>query len=241
MLLLEHAANAPAAPAGQVLNGNFSFRNVELTGGVLTYLDSRSGGAQRIEAINALVKLPSLDEPMSLSGGLTWNGEAITLTADVANPRLLTSNGQSNLNARVAGGLLTASFAGDAGAGRVAGAIDLSAASARKLAAWVGLALPGAQGFGALTLAGEMTASSEGVTFKKATLSLDGMSGTGEVSLSQVKAKPYVKGTFALDRLDLNAYLGGSTADVSPSGGSSGGCSDCMIRCRSRGFSKMPA
>lgn len=218
VLQQEHAAGAQAPPAGEAGNGNFSFRNVELTGGVLTYRDAGTGASERIEAINALVRLPSLDEPMSFSGELTWNKEAITLTADLANPRLLTANGQSGLTAKVEGKLLTTSFTGNAGKGGITGVIDLRTDSARGLASWVGLALPGAQGFGALTLSGDMSASRDGVTFKKAKLSLDGMSGSGELKLTQANSKPYVKGSFALDRLDLNAYLGVSAAVGSPGG-----------------------
>ncbi len=214
----QQAAAAQSPSTDQGGHGNFSFRNVELTGGVLAYRDARTGASERVEAINALVKLPSLDEPMSLSGELTWNKEAITLSADLANPRLLTGNGQSGLTAKVAGKFLTANFAGDAGTGGVTGAIDLRTDSARGLATWMGVALPGAQGFGALTLAGDMSASGDGVAFRKAKLSLDGMSGSGELKLTQANSKPYVKGSFALDRLNLNAYLGASAAVGSPSG-----------------------
>ena len=57
------AAGDQPPPPSQTSSADFSFRDVTLAGGVLTYRDQRDGTSQRVEAINANVKLPSLDEP----------------------------------------------------------------------------------------------------------------------------------------------------------------------------------
>src|SRR5690606_29698562 len=122
---------APAdtpAPTTQTSSANFSFRDVTLSGGVLTYRDQRDGTNQRVEGVNANVKLPSLDEPLAFDGGLTWNKEAITLVSTIANPRALSTGGKSALTAKIDGEVLSATFDGeaDAGTGGIAGKVDFS-------------------------------------------------------------------------------------------------------------------
>jgi AsmA protein len=222
-------APAPAAgdqppPASQTSSADFSFRDVTLAGGVLTYRDQRDGTAQRVEAINANVKLPSLDEPLIFDGGLTWNKEAITIATTVANPRALSTGGKSALKAKIEGEVMNAAFDGevDAKTSAVTGKVDFATASARRLAAWAGVELPKVKGFGAMKLAGDLSADGGRIAFKETKLSLDGMNGSGNLSLDTTKARPYVKGDFTLDRLDLNPYMsaGGGSG---PAGGGGGG------------------
>ena len=209
-------------PSPQTSSADFSFRDVVLSGGTLTYRDQRDGTDQRVEAINANVRLPSLDEPLVFDGGLTWNKEAITIAATIANPRALSTAGKSALTAKVEGEVLKAAFEGeaDAAAGAIAGNVDFSTASARRLAAWAGVELPKVKGFGAMKLAGKLEADGGRVAFKETKLSLDGMNGSGNLALDTTKAVPYVKGDFTLDRLDLNPYM---SAGGGAGGGSGGG------------------
>ncbi len=204
------AADQPAAapPSATTSSADFSFRDVTLSGGVLTYRDQREGTSQRVEAIDANVKLPSLDQPLEFNGGLTWNKEAITVVSTIANPRALSTGGKSALSSKVGGKVLSATFEGemDAAAGAIKGTVDFSTESARRLAAWAGVALPKVKGFGPMRLKGELESSASKIAFRKATLMLDGMNGSGNLALDTGRAKPYVKGDFTLDRLDLNAY-----------------------------------
>jgi AsmA protein len=218
------AEGAPAdkVPPTSTSSADFSFRDVILSGGIVTYRDQRDGTAQRVEAINANVKLPSLDQPMEFDGGLTWNNEAIVIAATLANPRALSTGGKSALKAKVEGEVLNATFDGevDAASSAVSGNVDFSTNSARRLAAWAGVALPKGKGFGAMKLAGVLEADAGRVAFKEAKLALDGMNGSGNLALETARARPYVKGDFTLDRLDLNPYLGG--------GGGGGGAGGAM-------------
>ncbi len=224
------AEGAPQPQPGAI--GDLSFRDVVLSGGVLTYSDARTGVAQRVDAIDASVKLPSLDEPMVFAGGLTWNKEAIKIDAEVAKPRALSTGGKSDLKAKIDGEVMTASFEGavDAAANAVAGKIDFKTNSARRLAAWAGIELPKVKGFAAMTLTGDMSSSSDRIAFKNTKLSLDGMNGSGNLALETAKAAPHIKGDFTLDHLDLNPYMGSSgEATRGPSGGHGSGWSDAPI------------
>jgi AsmA protein len=216
-------ASAPAAPTASSgpSGGDLSFRDVELTDGTLTYSDARTGTAQRVDGINVSVKLPSLDQPMMVAGGLTWNKEALTVDAEVANPRALSMGAKSDLKATIAAAVLNATFDGgvDAATSEIKGKVDFTTQSARRLAAWAGVALPDVRGFGPMTLSGTLASTPGRIAFSDAKLSLDGMNGSGNLALETARARPYAKGDFALDRLDLNPYLGsGAAAKANASG-----------------------
>ncbi len=213
-----------SAPATQKPATDFSFNDVAITGGMLTYRDQRDGTSQRVEAIDASVRLPNLDAPLLFDGGLTWNKEPIKILASIANPRPLSTGGESDFWGRIKGDVLNAEVVGNLNAktSAIKGKVDFSTASARRLAAWAGVDLPKVKGFGAMKLAGKLEADGGRIAFKDTKLSLDGMNGSGNLSLDTTKARPYVKGDFTLDRLDLNPYMsaGGGSG---PAGGGGGG------------------
>lgn len=220
--LFAPAEAAPAAaptegdrPAAQPqAAGDLSFSDVVLKGGVLTYRDARTGTAQRVEGIDVSVKLPSLDQPLKFAGALTWNKEPLKIDADIANPRALSTGGKSDLKATIESDVMNATFDGgiDAATSEVSGKVDFQTDSARRLAAWAGVALPKVRGFGPMKLSGALKSTPTRIEFNKAKLSLDGMNGSGNLALETARATPRVRGNFALDRLDLNPYMGSSTA-----------------------------
>ncbi len=53
-----------------------------------------------------------------------------------------------------------------------------------------------------------MRAAGKVVTFSNANLSLDGATGTGQLSVDTSPARPYIKGALKLSELDLNKYIG---------------------------------
>jgi AsmA protein len=77
--------------------------------------------------------------------------------------------------------------------------------------------LPGDNGFGALAISGTLNAVPARIVFDNVRLALDGMNGTGDVTLT-TGARPYAKASLSLDRLDLNPYLGGGSGPRSTGG-----------------------
>jgi AsmA protein len=223
----------PPQPPANAPPPDLSFRDVTLTGGMLTYSDARTGTAQRVDEIDVSVKLPSLDQPMLLKGALTWNKEKITLDAEVEKPRALSTASKSAAKATIEGEVLNATFDGeiDAGDGAILGDISFKTNSARRLAAWAGVGLPNVKGFGPMSLTGRMHSTAKRIAFEKAKLSLDGMNGSGNLALETDKTTPKVKGDFTLDRLDLNPYMGGSGGGGAggPRSGATSGWSDAPI------------
>ena len=215
------ASTAPGTATGPRQLGDISFAEVTLTEGRVNYHDARSNASETVEHINASVALPSLDQALVFTGGLTWNNEAIKLVATLLQPRVFLEGGKSALTANIAADVMNASFDGslDAGSATVAGKIDFKTLSARRLAAWIGIALPEVRGFGAMDLSGDMMSSGGKVSFSHARLRLDSMQGNGNLTLDSNGKKPMVKGDFTLDRLDLNQYTGKGARNAAASGG----------------------
>jgi AsmA protein len=175
--LFEGAGGAPAAsPAAPAPSGDISFADARIVDGVLTYRDARTGTAQRIDAINASVQMPGLDQPMTIDGALTWNKEEIDVDAEIADPRALSSGSKSNVKLKIGGEVLEASFDGelDAATNVAAGTVDFGTSSTERLATWAGAKAPDADRFGAIKVKGTVTIRPEAIELKDAEFSADG-------------------------------------------------------------------
>lgn len=173
-------SGAPAATPGAAPGGDVSFADARIVDGVLTYRDARSGTAQRIEGIDATVRMPGLDQPMTIDGGLTWNKEAIDIVAEIADPRALSTGAKSKIKFKVGGEVVDASFDGelDAATNVAAGNVDFATPSLKRLAAWAGAAAPDADKFGAIKVVGAVTIRPELISLKDAKLSTDVLEAT---------------------------------------------------------------
>ncbi len=186
--------------------GDLSFKDVAIRDGILTYRDARSGIAQTVDNIDVSVELPSLDEPMTVAGVLTWNKEALNITGEIKSPRAISDGGKSDLDAKIVAPVMDASFKGslDAGQGAITGDVAFKTNSAQRLAAWFNVTLPKVQGFGPMELTGKVRATPKKISFSEANVALDDLHGSGNLALDTTRAKPFVSGDFALDRLDVN-------------------------------------
>jgi AsmA protein len=208
-------AAAPAAPKGGVSGpsplSDINLGDVRIDNGKLTYQDDRAGTSEAVDAINLAVSLKSLDDPLSVKGSLQWRGKPVTLTLDMAKPRVLVDGrGTTAAGVNVAADPVKLTFAGDlAGADKAAtGTVDLSVPSVRALAAWTTgkpFDFPG-NGLGPLAIKGKLSAAGTHIAFSQADIALDSIKATGDVSIDAA-SPPVVKGRLDVDTLDLNPYL----------------------------------
>jgi len=92
--------------------------DVRLVNGLVTYTDATSGLSQRIESIDAQVKLPGLSKPFAFDGDLGWNGETIAPDLDAGAPQALLDGRTTKLDATVAAEHNTSSLARDPPSGQ---------------------------------------------------------------------------------------------------------------------------
>lgn len=200
--------------------------DVAIVDGTIVYADRQAGTEERLDDVNLRLSLPDLDAPFLADGGITWNGEPIELTVNVARLRALLDNQATNLTANVDTKHLTLSFDGQATGGtpiRVNGRTELATPSVRELAAWAGSPLD-MEGdiLGPLSVAGTVSVAQPVIAFTDATIAIDAIRANGNVELNTGGAVPRVKGNLDVAALDTNPYMGGG-GEGSGAGASSGG------------------
>jgi len=201
--------------------------DVAITNGTVIYADRQAGTEERLDDVNVRLSLPNLDSPFNLDGGITWHGEAIDLTVDIARPRALLDNQNTDLTAKVDTKHLTLSFDGQATGGtpmRIEGKTELDTPSVRALADWAGSPID-MEGdvLGPFSVAGTVRVAQPVVAFTDATIAIDAIRATGNVELNTGGAVPRVKGNLDVAALDTNPYLGGGGGGESGGGASGGG------------------
>lgn len=236
------APSSPAAAPESAQSGNngltpqvtdVKLGQISLIDGRVRYADARSGASYDASSINLDVSLPSLSDPLGVDGSLVWNGDVVKLTLDVADPRAFSEGNKSEISLDLSAPKITADFSGSASltpAIAVNGKSSVKIPSVRALAAWAGQPLTPGGGLGALEIGGTVAVAGDRYAFTDATLSFDGMKGTGNLNVDAGRSRPMLTGTLSLDRLNANTYLaageGGATSGGASSGsggGSSGG------------------
>jgi AsmA protein len=219
-LVLAQAAARPA-PAARALGNleQLSLGDVRIQGGTVRYRDERSGAAGQVEKINARLSLPDINGALGLLGDAVYKGEKVDLDGSVGAPLALLEGRASPLKLKLAARPVQSELDGtlklEPGLD-LNGRVKASGASARVLAAWLGSPLPAGPGLGAFAVSGELGVRPQSVALSSATLGLDGMKGRGDVALDTGGPRPLVRGTLALDKLDLNIYRGTSTSGPTP-------------------------
>ena len=145
------AAASPTTPAGSTAShrrraagsriSGLALRKVQLYDGKISYLDQRTGKAERLDGINLTSSLHSLGSAIAGDGSAVWNGERVTFAVKIHKPRALLDGAESQVGIKLAAAPLTLDFSG-----RVAGlpsltldgAIALATTSLRRLAQWAG-------------------------------------------------------------------------------------------------------
>jgi len=186
--------------------------DVRIVNGKLAYIDDKANSSETVDALDLRVSLTSLDQPLSMKGGLKWRGQAVSLGVDLGKPRVLVDGrGMTPVSVTIGTDPVKVSVAGDVnGADKtLVGVVDLSAPSVRGLVAWATakpLDAPGS-GLGPLSLKGKLTAGGGRVAFTQAALSLDAIKAAGDFSVDVTGAKSKIKATLDVETLDVNPYL----------------------------------
>lgn len=217
------AASSSGDSAGSSLN-QIRLGEVSIKNGSATYRNAQSGQSLAFEALNLDLSLPGLDDPFDASGSLTWNSEPLTFSLMAKRPRALTEGGPTPVEFSLSSSKLNATYKGSFQAFdsvSFTGGVDLDVASVRNLALWLGSPLPAGKGFGPLKIHGEAQGSGTTFSFNNATLSFDGMNATGKVAVLTAGARPMVKGTLDIDRIDTNIYMNDGT-NAAPAASGSG-------------------
>lgn len=224
-------ADAGPAPESTSEGGiglsGIKLENVTLEGGTITFRDGVAGTIDRLDDIAIGLELAGLDQPLVIDGAVTWNGERLAVDATIASPRALLDGNASGILFKLDSDVAVATFDGSYNPAKSAaqGALTLQTSSLRRFLRFAGSDVPDADGLGAFSLSGNLTYTGGQIGFKRAKLTLDDMTGEGDI-LATLGAVPSIKGSFRLDRLDLNRYLKPESAARAAAGDTADGWSD---------------
>lgn len=130
------------------------------------------------------VKIEDLTKPVLLSGNLVWRGKAADVDLRLPVRELLSGSVPSELPLKLDLRMPEATLSLDgkaALAGSYAGKVNFAATDLRALLAWIGQG--GGDSIEQFAFKGDVNASPTGVAFQKATLSVNGVEGTGNGSV----------------------------------------------------------
>jgi AsmA protein len=196
-----------------------SLGTAKIIDGTLNYTDELTGAKQRVDKMNVTLVQTDLSEPLDAEGNLVWQGEKVSFDGRLENVSALLKNAPAKARINLTTRHIKGNFDGQVTLGKALaanGAISGDTPSLRSLARWLGSDLPPGGGLGPVAITGNLGLAGQTVTFTKAKLGLDGMTGKGQVSLRLKGVRPHVTASLAFDKLDLNPYLLDASATPSP-------------------------
>lgn len=203
---------------------DISLGDVRLEDGTVTYRDARSGQLIELSDIQMKLSLPDLDSPVKAAGSLVWNGEELSLDLESGNLRGLMAGQVTPVGLQLKSNPVTLGYKGSltkAATPKIVGDLDLNVPSVRALAAWTGNPLEAPEnGMGPLKIKGKIDATDKVFTFGQASIALDEMNATGDLTADIGGKVPYLKGRLDVDQIDLNTYM--PPAEQANAGGGSG-------------------
>jgi AsmA protein len=176
--------------------------------GSASFLDERNGQAFSLEEASASIAIGD-DGELEIEGTASLNKQFARIGAQVKSLKRLGDDG-SPLDLTIAAPALTVNFNGRLGTQdglNLAGAIDATAPDLRRLVKWLGSDVTGNAGLKNFSLAGALDSKGAVFNLTKASVALDGMVATGDMTLDLTKKTPYVSATLSTDVFSLDPYL----------------------------------
>ncbi len=187
-----------------------SLGDVRINDGAIRYIDRAAGRDHAFDDVNLALSLPSLSEPLTLDGGLTFDGEPMSLALRLDSLRTFFEGGEAPITLAFESALATADVDGrflPGAAPAYEGAFAAAIPSLPRLAALAGAALPEGDVFQSVSVSGAAEGGFDAMSFRDARLEFDDIVGTGEVTYDLTGNRPFMGGTLDIRELDMNPYL----------------------------------
>ncbi|MBV1862981.1 MAG: AsmA family protein [Rhodobacteraceae bacterium] len=165
----EFDSSAAQNGAGSSQTPDFSLELGEISNGLLTYQDYKTGDKLTVSKIDAALTLPKGAKTMALDGQAIWHGQTAKLSVEITDfPRLL-ADGVTALEAKAEMADATFGLAGTVGIGRAVptldGMVSFAASDLKKLLNQFDIALETPQEIKDFTTNGQIQFSAAGLYF----------------------------------------------------------------------------
>ncbi len=202
----------------------FKMDEFEIKQGRLSFVDAQKKTSQTVDNINVTISFPDLDSAFQMDGALNYLGKRVQLVATLDAPKAFIEGRSSSGGLIVDSDDLDARIMGTfASKGKLLsdGRIEATVNSLPSLLAWVGGKAPENLPFEKVSFKSAAEASAEKLALSNASLSLDDISATGDVTLNLGGAKPDIFARLAMGKLNLDRFAkatiqtkGGDAADT---------------------------
>lgn len=212
----------PQQPANQATQvRQLSLREVRITDGEISMFDARHGTGWVVGDVNIKSALTSMTDPVKIEGDIRYNDQKVKLDLEIGEPGAAIAGRLTTLKAEIESELVNATFDGrtTAASGEIAGAINATGPSLRRLSAWAGSPIPEGANLNAFQVSGNVAIGGGLFSFSNAGFQVDLVRGRGDFELSQRNSKPYLSGRLELFDFDLNPYLSGQAAPSAQAAG----------------------
>ena len=209
------AAPGKALPARLAGINHLELDDVRIDDGTLRFTDERSGKTHEIKAVNVNVALKSLNSPLTANGNLAWQGEKTDFDGKLSTARTVLEEKPAKLTFNAANPHIAVTYDGSVlikDGADLEGQVTAKSASVKALAAWLGRQLPNVSGLGPLTLDGTLKTQANVTSLTGATLTLDGATAAGNMTVTTGGVRPYVQANLKVSELDLNKYMASGAA-----------------------------
>lgn len=209
----QSSAPQSGAPQSGATVQDLALGDVEVVDGTLIYRDGAAGTERVVQDLDASVTLAALDEPLAVEATLSLDGRPLRLSASAAPARAVVAGGNADIQASVeaAGTALTLGGTlarpADGGVPRLEGPVQATVDSLPDLLAWLTGGAPPELPVQSLRLAGTLQATPQRVALGGFDLAADDIAAKGDIAVALGGARPAVRGSVAVARLDLDRLL----------------------------------
>lgn len=207
----EPAEEKPAAEktdSGFSASG-FKMDEFEIKQGRLSFVDAQKKTSQAAENINITISFPDIDSAFQLDGGLNYLGKRVQLVATLDEPKAFIEGHSSKGNLIVDSDDLDAKISGvfKSKDTMLSGArIEATVNALPSLLGWLGGEVPENLPFEKVSFQSAAEASAEKLVLSNASLMLDDVAATGDVTLNLGSTVPDIYARLAIGKLNLDRF-----------------------------------
>lgn len=216
---VKDAVDAPAGTAAKqegmtASDFDVAFGEVSISDGEVSYRDGKTGKVEKVSDVDISLVMPNLQAALNIDGSMLLRDKKVNLVLSVDKPFDLVNGKPSPGSLNVKADMLKADVAGTlATTGTMLkGRINADVSSLPALAAWLGQTAQKPMPVNSISVASTADISATTVALSGATVKVDDMQGSGDLSVKTDGARPLVKARLTLDKVDLDRFIAGDAS-----------------------------
>lgn len=188
---------------------DISLGQVEINAGKLTFIDHQNKQTQVIDQLNLAVKLPSLQQPLKLTGSVRYMAQVLELESSITSPAKAINNQPFSVELDLSSALLKLNYQGEViqQGKELSGKLSVSGDSVKELLNWQNIPLPAKdEAFNKFSFKSNIGFANNKLSLEQLIVSLDALEFKGTTSIA-LTTPLNVESKIDLGVLDLNPYL----------------------------------